>query len=278
MPARKQTFQYTVKDLLGNEDSSQVFTTGPREEYALSWNVAWSTIDNPGSVADEGDPTLPPSQRHPLGALLYAGIDRPAPAGGITIYYNLLSKDQVHLYDPSRPDNEIADSNDVDNSSGTIFIPEGSQTPEEPIKITPIDDDLVETNEWAYYMIKHDPADFAIVTQTPQYVVHDASYKVYDSFKILDNEWRWVAYADNPPSPTTPAPINLSKWYSLTNWGLVYSQTWQAPINGNVVSFSSMATGDWLHFGGVTSDDRHVMVAAACNTGPEKGDILLLPE
>jgi hypothetical protein len=27
-----------------------------------------------------------------------------------------------------------------------------------------------------------------------------------------------------------------------------------------------MATGDWLHFGGVTSDDRHVMVAAACNT------------
>jgi Ca2+-binding RTX toxin-like protein len=190
-----QNIQYTVKDLLGNHDSSQVFISQAREDFTLTWSI--------DGAADEGDPAKylndpdPTRRRVPIGATLHLSIDHPAPVGGITVNYYMLGANAIQGYEPDRSLSEIADSSDVDNASGSVTIPEGQTEPSQPVIITPLDDTKVEQNEWAYIAIKHDPADPTIAAQTPQYIVRDTGNGTYSSFKILDNEWRFVANPQN---------------------------------------------------------------------------------
>jgi len=183
-----QNIQYRVKDQLGNQDSSQVFVSEVREEYTLNWSIS--------GTADEGDPELPPAQRTPIGATLSVSIDRPAPAGGITVNYYTLNPNQIGWFDPLRPLDEIAAPGDLQNPSGSITIPAGETEAE--VTLTPLDDTTVEKNKWAYIALNHDSTDPTIVAQTSQYVVRDSFDVDYQSFEILDNEWRWIT----PNAPT----------------------------------------------------------------------------
>lgn len=154
------SFRYTIHD----DDEPDVETTatititvhGRREFYTLSYGG--------GPVASE-DGEQP--------ATAFFRLSPPARCGAVSVDYRRVDYDG-----PARI--PMASDNDVQEAGGTIVFEEGESYV--TTTITPVDDQIIEEDEWFYFN--------ATVQTTPDLQVHPLNSEGY--FKIKDDEWRFV--------------------------------------------------------------------------------------
>jgi VCBS repeat-containing protein len=203
------SFRYTIRDDEGATSTATVtiHIEGRRNVYSLHY-VAGAAREEGSQPSTIYFRLVPTPICHPV-TLSYGQIPPAAP---------------YHV----APD-QMASAADVDSTWGVVNFPQGVDQVE--AKITPVDDEIIERNEWFFLKAHWDV--------TPDYRLFDMSD--FALFKVYDDEWRFVSEAGASAPTMGPVPVEafssiVPPYTSLVSADISYSGTFHSGLGGTADS------------------------------------------